>query len=176
MNTPTVRSSLLSDIFGLPDNASALEIIAAPIKLPKLKPKPILEKRLASIKKKYETIPKEHLWYYPEGEEYVGNSDAKRTKCVGFDIPIPKKKTGRPKADLKTESKTPSILNFFKAFPVIPKPSSINNRSISSNQPSGSSNKAEEQTRKSGMVAVRIDAKKDEIYTDFEDEDDEDLM
>ena len=98
------------------------------------------------------------------------------TNFVGFDIPIPKKKIGRPKADLKTESKTPSILNFFKAFPVIPKPSSINNRSISSNQPSGSSNKAEEQTRKSGMEAVRIDAKKDESDTDLEDEDDEDLI
>ena len=52
----------------------------------------------------------------------------------------------------------------------------LDNRSISNNQPSGSGNKAEEQTRKSGIEAVRIDAKKDEIYTDFEDEDDEDLM
>ena len=122
-NVGMVRSAILQEMFGLDGDADLEEIIAAPLRLPKLDPNPISEKRLASIKKKYVTIPRQHLWYYPEGEEYItgaSNSEEKSEKTVSSDVP--KKKSGRPKCVPKVSSKTPSILNFFKAFPSIPKP------------------------------------------------------
>lgn len=121
-NVGLVRSAILKEMFGLDGDADLEEIIAAPLRLPKLEPNPISEKRLASIKKKYVTIPRQHLWYYPEGEECIAaatNSDEKSEE--GGSLDTLKKKAGRPKSVPKP-SKTPSILKFFKAFPSIPKP------------------------------------------------------
>ena len=102
------------------------------LRLSKMKIKTISEKRLTSIKKNYPVIPKEHLWYYPEGEDYVANVnvDALGESEAGVIDPEkalptfdkPKKKAGRPKARVKINSSTPSIRSFFKAFPKMSKP------------------------------------------------------
>ena len=119
-NVDDVKSAILNEVFGLNGDATLTEILSAPLKLPKLQSKPIPEKRLASIKKKYETIPREHLWYYPEGSDH-NHDDNVEVAAKGLEIRLPKKKIGRPKT-LPKDNKTPSILTFFKAFPVIQNP------------------------------------------------------
>ena len=66
-NVAATKSAIIAELFGLPSDATLDEIILAPIKLPKLEENIIPEKRLSLIKKKYQTIPSEHIWYYPEG-------------------------------------------------------------------------------------------------------------
>ena len=131
-NVDAVKSAILNEMFGLSGDVTLPEILLTPLKLPKLQSKPIPEKRLASIKKKYETIPREHLWYYPEGSEH-NHDDNVEVEAKGLEIPLPRKKIGRPK-NLPKDNKTPSILNFFKAFPVIqnrkPKPKANDNTNI----------------------------------------------
>ena len=134
-NVDDARTAILEDLFGLPPDASLQEIVNAPLRLSKMKIKTISEKRLTSIKKKYPVIPKEHLWYYPEGENYVANVnvDALGESEAGVIDPEkalptldkPKKKAGRPKASVKINSITPSIRSFFKAFPKMSKPGPI---------------------------------------------------
>ena len=109
-NVDDVRTAILGDLFGLPPDASLEEIVNAPLRLYKMKIKTISEKRWTSIKinKKYPAIPKEHLWYYPEGEDYIANVnvDALGESEAGVIDPEkalttlekPKKKAGRPKA------------------------------------------------------------------------------
>ena len=116
-NVDAVKSAILNEVFGRSGDATLTENLATPLKLPKLQSKPKPEKRLASIKKKYETIPREHLWYYPEGSEH-NHDDNVEVEAKGLEIPLPRKKIGRPKT-LPKDNKTPSILTFFKAFSVI---------------------------------------------------------
>ena len=142
-NVEATKTAILAELFGLPADASLADIITTPPKLPSFEVKQISEKRLASIKKKYEVIPKEDLWYYPDGDKYLltrASKDSDKSNADGDDtlkllptLEKPKKKAGRPKAINKADSKTPSILNFFKAFPVISKTTSTVSQS-----PSGS--------------------------------------
>ena len=124
-NVAAVRTAVLEELFDLPDDASLEDVIKAPLKLPRFKVKEISDKRLKSIKKKYPVIPREHLWYYPEGDQFLlqgDNGDEANTKDADDNSVIfdkPKKKVGRPKA-MKPAPKTPSILSFFKALPSIP--------------------------------------------------------
>ena len=143
-NVEATKIAILAELFGLTANATLEEIITTPPRLPRFQVKQISVKRLASIKKKYEVIPKEDLWYYPDGDEYLlarANTDGDKSVIDGDllqkvlpALEKPKKKAGRPKAAIKVPSKTPSILNFFRAFPVISKTSSIQS------QPSSGSN------------------------------------
>ena len=128
-NVEATRAAILKELFDLPSDTTLDTIVNTPVRLPKLEVKPISEKRLKSIKKKYKVIPKEHIPYYPGGDEYLlhaTNAAEEESDDDAPDSPVsldkPKKKVGRPKAKVpKNNICTPSILNFFKALPVISK-------------------------------------------------------
>ena len=120
-NAEATRVAVLEKLVGLPPDACLAEIVNTKPRFVKMKVKSISEKRLNSIKKKYPVIPPQHLWYYPEGDQYAGDARyaAKQDDVVLIDMPSlvkPKKKAGRPKL-VKKSANTPSILSFFKAFP-----------------------------------------------------------
>ena len=128
-NVEATRVAILKELFDLPSDTTLDTIVNTPVRLPKLEVKPISEKRLKSIKKKYKVIPKEHIPYYPGGDEYLVNATDEADEESNDDaadtparLDKPKKKVGRPKAkDPKKNISTPSILKFFKALPAIPK-------------------------------------------------------
>ena len=126
-NVEATRTAILKELFDLPSDTTVDVIINTPLRLPKMEVKSISEKRLKSIKKKYRVIPAEHIPYYPGGDDYLLNAteeDGLDSDDEGSSAPAsfdkPKKRVGRPKAPMKNIN-TPSILNFFKALPAIPK-------------------------------------------------------
>ena len=113
-NAEATRVAVLEKLVGLPPDACLAEIVNTKPRFVKMKVKSISEKRLNSIKKKYPVIPPQHLWYYPEGDQYAGDARdaAKQDDVVLKDICHPWANRRRKQEDLNQSRKVPTLQAF----------------------------------------------------------------
>ena len=119
------------ELFGKPVNCR--DISLANVTLPCLQSKPMDKKKVVSLAKKYDTIPEEARWYYPDvggidlndvedgvPTDNVSTPSSKKRKGK-VEVPVApgvkKKKVGRPKNAVVHDASQRTLISMFREVP-----------------------------------------------------------
>lgn len=109
------RKAVLRELFDLAPDATLRQIVNAPLNLPVLPSRPLKPSKLASLAKKYPTIPRKHRSYYPSVEQLTNADDGLYDSELLDKVLKPSKKKVKQSAPppKPTPAASQSILKFF---------------------------------------------------------------